>query len=363
MSRRRLSMVQGSHFSAMKGGAQYQAEVLVDALVATDRFDVSYVTRNADPSFRPKGYRIVRLPTPGWMRRFGFATDAVTLTRTLGELAPDVIYQQGLKAHTGIAARYAHARGSKLVFHIASDFDVLPRPVLASMGHRGPSLLDKRMGEFGLRAADTVVAQTRVQAELLETHYGRTADAIVRNFHPVAEETLCKSDPVTVIWVANFKSVKRPELFVRLAKDLAATPARFVMIGRGGGTEFASLQAEIGAVSNLQHLGELSQDEVNRWVAQSHILVNTSLIEGFPNTFIQAWMRKVPVVTLGVNSDRLFDSDELGLCSDSYDALVANVGNLIGDRQRREAMGERAVAYANREHSMANVQKLIELLS
>ncbi len=53
--------------------------------------------------------------------------------------------------------------------------------------------------------------------------------------------------------------------------------------------------------------GAISQQEVNAELANAHVLVNTSLYEGFPNTFIQAWMRRTVVVSLNVNPDGIFD--------------------------------------------------------
>jgi hypothetical protein len=44
-------------------------------------------------------------------------------------------------------------------------------------------------------------------------------------------------------------------------------------------------------VQNLEYVGPVSLEEVNVWLARSSIFVNTSLPrQGFPNTFIQAWL-------------------------------------------------------------------------
>ena len=360
----RLCMIQGGHFSASKGGAQYQAEVLVDQLVKEGDFEVTYITRQADNTFIPTGYRIEKISTPKAVRKFGFWLDAVDIYRRLKRIKPHTIYQQGLRGHTGIAARYAKTRDTKLVFQIASDFDVLPAKELAKSSFSSGSRIDKCLGEYGLRAADLVVAQTTVQNELMSYHYDRKADLIVRNFHPPASGVTDQSSTnPRVIWIANFKEVKRPELFVKLAENLCNLECKFIMIGRPGDErKYADLHRRMQNLDNLSYLGELSQKEVNAEIEKSHILVNTSLFEGFPNTFIQAWMRGLPVVTLGLNTDRLFDAKKIGICEDTFEEMQKTVSNLVTDTLLRENMSKATIEYAEKYHSMSVIKPLVEAL-
>jgi glycosyltransferase involved in cell wall biosynthesis len=189
----------------------------------------------------------------------------------------------------------------------------------------------------------------------------------VPNFHPPPGE-LDKSGPLTVLWVANFKSLKRPEVFVRLAAALSdCSNTHFVMIGamNFGGSERAAgerLSASMAGIKNLKHLGQLPQAEVNQWLAASHLLVSTSRREGFPNTFIQAWLRGVPVVSLDVNPDGVLDAASTGVCVKTEEQLRQTVRAILSDRSRLSAMGERALEYAEQHHSMRNAQRVVELL-
>jgi len=77
--------------------------------------------------------------------------------------------------------------------------------------------------------------------------------------------------------------LKRPELFLDVAaafKDQRTV--RFVMIGReGSGKHYADFVARLKESSNVEYRGELTLDEVNRALGESHIFVNTSDFEGF----------------------------------------------------------------------------------
>jgi len=346
------------------GGAQYQIRCLLDELQKTDDFDITYLTRRTNPLYQPIGYRIIRLSEAKGIKRHGFFFDTTRLLKSLKEIQPDVIYQRTLSAHTGIAAHYAKKKNCRLVWHISHDHDVSP-VILTMEKSTVIKYIDRKIGEYGIKKSDYIIAQTKKQKKLLEQNYGRRATAIIPNFHPFPSERIQKSPPNRILWVANFKPMKRPELFVRLAKDLSnIEEIEFIMIGRAGSREkkYRNMYEQIEKMRNLRYLGECSIKEVNRILSQSHIFVNTSLAEGFPNTFIQAWMRKVPVVSLDVSTDSLLNGNQVGLHSRSYEEMRDNVLKLIRNPGLRAAMGERAQEYAFKHHSMANAKSLVSLL-
>lgn len=353
-----------SHYSAVYGGAQYQARILLEELVRRDKYDIYYVARNINPRYLPEGYRVVGVPASRYARRLGFFADYPALMKILNKISPDIIYQRGFTSYTGFAAHYARKNHARMVLHIASDLDVTPYRELKKFPNYNAPRIEKRIGEYGIRWASDLVSQTYRQQSLLGAHYGRDVCAVIRNFQPIPNEDINKVEPVKIIWVANFKRVKRPELFVRLAEELRGfKKVEFIMIGRPGDTAlYGGLHRKITMIENLTYLGELPQEEVNRLIAQSHILVNTSLLEGFPNTFIQAWMRCVPIVTLGVNTDGLLDGGDLGFCGETYEEMKQHIVRLVEDGELRRKMGRGAREYALREHSISNVEKLISVI-
>jgi glycosyltransferase involved in cell wall biosynthesis len=222
---------------------------------------------------------------------------------------------------------------------------------------------------YGIRHATHIVTQTADQARLLEAHYGREADAVIPNFQPAPTERIDKTGPLSIVWVAGLKRWKQPEVFVRLARRLSdLRDARFIVVGSaprsaGADREWASvLMREIDETPNLEYLGARGQSEVNELVARAHLLVNTSIAEGFPNTFIQAWMREVPVVSLHVDPDGILAREQIGVCAGTEANLARAVRIFAEDSAKRAEYGRRARRYAMRHHSLANVQLLRQLM-
>lgn len=366
--RTRICIVSPNHSSGSKGGAEYQIDCLVDALRQLDRYDIFYVARAVDPGFQPYGYRIVRIGHRNRMPRLGYSADVVPLFRALDRIKPQIIYQRVACGYSGIAALYAHFRRARLIWHVAHESDLT-----LEMPERGRNplrrFLERRAVLYCIRNADQIIAQTGYQAELLERLHGRRAVGVIPNWHPAPQEQIDKSGPTTVLWVANFKPWKRPEKFVELAGALADLPqVRFLMVGEaatGSGDRQwnEQLMRAIEAAPNLQYLGAKSQDEVNQLMARAHVFVNTSIAEGFPNTYIQAWQRETPVVSLDVNPDGVLDREGVGIHAGSLARLAAAVRQFASNPALRAEFGTRARQYALRNHSMRNADAVAALFA
>lgn len=365
-SRKKLCIIVPSHWSAIMGGSQYQAKCLIETLLSLGEFDIYYLTRRYSPAFVPHGYRIIKIGDRRGLGRYVFFCDAFRLLNALHHIKPHVIYQRVGCSYTGIAAYYAKRNGCKMVWHIAHDRDVLPFQRRRSLAD-GHCYLEKRFLEYGVAQSEFVIAQTHEQGNYLLKHYNRRPTAVIYNFHPIPHEQINKQDPVKVVWVANFKPWKQPEQFIRLAKDLSGVDneIQWSMIGAPpmpSSSWQRSLEARIRDVHSLSYLGARPIEVVNAMLSQCHIFVNTSLQEGFANTFIQAWMRKVPVVSLYCNPDHVFTHHSIGYCAGSYETLRQQVLELAHDPTLRAEMGERAREYAIREHSHSNLRRLISIL-
>jgi glycosyltransferase involved in cell wall biosynthesis len=365
-SRIRLCVVIPVHWEAFMAGSQYQAKCILDELLPSGRYDVTYVANRVAPDFKPSDYRIVQIG--GRLSRLGYLVHTLPLYRALREIRPDVIYQRVGCGYTGIAAHYARRNGARMIWHVAHDGDVTPKSLFYG---RNPitRFLERSSVEYAIRHATHIVTQTEHQAALLKKNYGRGADAVIPNFHPLPAETIDKSVPLSVVWIANLKRWKQPDAFVRLAAALSdLTHVHFVLVGAPmtapSDRQWAdTLMTSIEATPNLEYVGLKAQEEVNALLARAHVFVNTSLDEGFANTFIQAWMREVPVVSLHVNPDGVFDRERVGIhAAGSEERLYQAVRRLISDPKLRSKYAACARIYVEKRHSVRNVRLLEKLI-
>lgn len=354
------------HWTAKKGGSEYQARILVERLIRAYDVQVTYLTLDSDPTFRPDGYRVRRFSSRRGLRRYGTFFDALRLYRALEREAPDVIYQQVGCAHTGIAAYYAKRHGCRMLWRVAAISDVTPEDADWLRPHR---IVERKIFEYGIRNAGTIIVQSKDQKSLLSSNYGRSDAIVVRNFHPLPSSAE-RNQPRTnekkrVIWVGNLKPVKNPEAYIRLAHSFSDDPdLEFVMIGASQGKPSWTnhITTMMRSASNLRYLGEQTQERINELLWNATAVVNTSHQEGFTNVFIQAWMRGVPVVSLNVNPDGLLGTEAIGFASGSEQQLHDDLAKLIRAPGLREAMGERARLFAQAEFSERNVAEIAELM-
>ncbi|MEO5378838.1 MAG: glycosyltransferase family 4 protein [Magnetococcus sp. DMHC-6] len=362
----KICFVLPTHWSRWSGGAEYQVRLLMDHLLATrPDWEFYYLCRYAVPDPLDP-VRVVQVGKATLFGRFGrpLFMDGRQMLQQLRRIQPDLIYQRDAGAYTGIAARYCQESSCRMVWHVACEIDLLPfKPVFKKSL---PFLwINHRLMAYGIRKSHAVIGQAHYQNTLLQQNYGRSCAAVIDNFHPVGESSCEKiSDPLIVVWVANFKTVKRPELFVELARRFQKnTNVKFLMIGRvqkivGG----ADVKVLAEGIVNLELTGELSQESVNGILDRADILVNTSLHEGFANTFIQAWLRLVPVLSLDVDPDQVLEREKIGFCTKTMERLVDKLQLLLDNVGLRQEMGQRARRYAIQNHSLANAEKIVAIM-
>jgi glycosyltransferase involved in cell wall biosynthesis len=350
------------------GGAEYQAGLLADELDRHPGVVVTYLARHVPSERLPGGprYAVRSIGTDAGIRRRAVFFDAPALWGALRQLQPDVIYQQAKQSYTAVCAAYARRYGIPFFCHVASDADLDHRWISLRLTVNTPfDIIESLAGDWGIRHASHIVVQTEQQGARVRARFGREPAALVRNFQPIPAALPAKPPgPLQVLWVANFKDVKRPELFVDLAESFAGRQdLQFIMVGRPTTLRrFAPLMRRIPTVANLSYLGEQPIGRVYELMASAAIHVNTSSFEGFPNTFVQAWARGAVVVSIAVDPDGCMEAHNMGYCAGSFNALRDRIEALAQAPELRRELAERAFAFAQQHHPLAAGERFAELI-
>jgi glycosyltransferase involved in cell wall biosynthesis len=214
---------------------------------------------------------------------------------------------------------------------------------------------------YGVRHAKAVVAQSREQQSHISSTWNRFSTVIPNGF--VIPEPAVKSDPPIVLWVGNLREIKQPQLFVKVAQACQDIRARFVMVGHPMDKNLASfLERSSEELRNFSYLGGKSPQEAEQLMGEASLLINTSLYEGFPNTFIQSWLRATPALSLNVDPDNLMRREGIGLCTSSLEQLIKDTKRLLLAPDELVCMGAKARLYAMRDHNLESILLQYEAL-
>ncbi|WP_417199530.1 glycosyltransferase family 4 protein [Bizionia sp.] len=242
--------------------------------------------------------------------------------------------------------------GVKLVLMLASDTDVL----------KGKELIrhpwDRILFRLGLRNTKYIIAQNSKQEDLVRSLRGNKNKVIViPNVWPVKEiANTYKSN--SILWVSNFRELKRPNWFLELAKELPEY--NFAMVGKSLDNKlFEQCKERALKLPNVRFLGGLSFVETDGLFSQHKLFVCTSEIEGFPNTFLQAWANQVPVITSFDPSD-VVENENLGITFETIEEARLAIQTILGDKAKYADMQNAIKKYfKTAHHSQKQYERLI----
>jgi glycosyltransferase involved in cell wall biosynthesis len=240
----------------------------------------------------------------------------------------------------------------KTIEMFASDSDLKPEEELIDRK------LDRLLFRLGVRITDNFIVQNTKQADLLKTNYNKTNPLFIPLIWLEKNEVeleICKKD--IILWVSNFRKLKRPEWFLKLA--LNKPEHKFVMVGNATDIElFEKCKKEAFKISNIDFLGGLSFTETNSLFRKARLFVCTSETEGFPNTFLQAWMNECPVLTTFDPSD-LIKNFQLGVYCESYEDISNGFDQLTSEEFFKSVQLNIKAYYSHKFSSQMHYESLI----
>ena len=334
--------------------------------LAARAFDVDMVTWHegqADGSYH-RGVRVrtlcrreaglpgLRFVHPRW----------TSLNSALGRARADVYYYNCGDMGLGQIGLWCRRKRVKLVYSVASEPDCDPRL---------PSLRDVReriLYRYGLHRASRIITQTHRQQRLLREGFG--VDSIVLpmpcEFPSRPSDPLRAPDPAgrtRVLWVGRFSSEKRLEWLL----DLAARHPRVLFDVVGGpnseSPQSRALANRAAGCANVTLHGRRPPHDLPGLYDGAHVLCCTSTYEGFPNTFLEAWSRGLPVLTT-FDPDDVVRRHGLGWTAQTLDELSDRLAGLPGDPDGWRVRSEAAVRHYREHHELDRaMERFVEVFA
>jgi glycosyltransferase involved in cell wall biosynthesis len=347
------------------GGAELQTTLLAH-LLAADGLRVAHVVYPVEKMApqEPPAPEVVQRP-PRAPRRdiLGKLGETLGVWRALARAdARLYVFRTGLSggiAAFAVGALFALVRRRRLVLAASNDLDFI-------FERADRSWPTKALYRLALARIGRIVVQSEQQLELAREAV-RDPDrvSLIPSFAEPSEQGP-GSDADAFLWIGRLVDYKLPLRYIELARALPE--ARFVMVAPETGETTAALRGRLAAEAadapNLEIHSQLPRPATLELIERSIAVVGTSLHEGMPNVFLEAWARGVPVLSLHFDPDGRIAREEMGICSDgSWDRFVEAARRLRDDPALREELGSNGRRYVIRVHSPAAVgERWIALL-
>lgn len=338
----------------IRGGAELQMTILAKELVKRS-YDVSFVTFDKSNNY----YEIIdgiKVYNPFDSQDSGYTylnpKNLYKLLKILKKINADIYIQRGTTPLTGVVSFFAKLNNKVFLYSVSSD-----NVINIDLSFKSLKDLRKIFFRFGVKNCTLVLCQTQYQKDILKQVLDKDGK-IIKNFYPFTTIGQKQKDSSVgnILWVGLIRKEKRPDLFLKLAKLFPNHS--FWMIGGSSSQNpdyYDKIKESAKMINNLIFMGYVPHDQIHQYYEKSHLLVNTSANEGFPNTFLEAWGNANPVVSLNFDPDEIICKYQLGFHSLTFNDLVKDIRLLLNNEKLRITMGTNAKNYILREHNINSI--------
>lgn len=337
------------------GGAEVQLFLLIKELIKRNspNLKISIITGkpNLEGTYFERHKNLELIISQNLSQNFlNFFKRPLILLFNLIRSSPDVIIQRVGGIETGISSLYAMIFKKAFIYSIAHERDLKKR------GRKG---LLRLFYNFGLHIADFIIAQSEQQKEILKrwSKQKEQKTIVIKSGYEIKNPSV--TEKKGVLWVGRGRRWKRGEIFINLAKDFPETDFKMICNKREGYDEYWNqLKSESTKVPNLQFIERVPFSEIDVYFKKAKIFVNTSIKEGFPNTFIQSLKNKTPILSLNVDPDNLLERYRCGFyCNNDVNKLKSHLKELLENKSLYKEYSQNAYDYVKTHHDIKKTSK------
>lgn len=303
------------------GGGELQIAFIARALAKAGHEIVVVDYASTDEFVTSEGIRVITVK--GWdkgVKMLRNVTHRIPgLYSTLLDQKADIYYCRIRDFRHIIAYWVSRKVKGKFVIHMAADLDALSfkerlknyyLAKSASLWMISSGMLIELVYPWLLRHADLVLVQHTGQRDIL---LKKNIKSVV--FNNIIDTSMIPSangeeqkDFTYVGWLDKRKGF--PTFYELVEKAPGHT---FKIIGAPRDETGHHFYNKMKSFPNVKLMGELSHAKTLKEIAMSKALISTSLWEGFPNVFIEAWACGIPVLSLEVDPGLVIEKEDLGV--------------------------------------------------
>lgn len=337
-------------YKASFGGAELQIYLISKELAKDDKIDVSVIVA-ANNGRQIEVYDKVNVYKAYNLKRnfLNYIKSSIQLYFALKKINPDIVIRRSGGGEVGVCALYCKLNKKKFIYNVASDFDLNG---VFFQGSKG------KIFKYGFLHSDKYIAQTNSQVKILKQKYNKNINNIylIKNSFHINQSNAYKKE--NILWVGRSINIKRPEIFLKLAKDFSKE--KFVMIMQKSDSQlWDKINNKAKNIQNLELIKRVDFHEINKYFNKAKVFVNTSTGEGFPNTFLQAANAQTPILSLKVNPDSFITNNKCGTaCNDDYTQLKQSLKKMLQDKIYYQNLANNCLKYINKNHNIKeNIKK------
>lgn len=278
--------------------------------------------------------------------------EAVKLILIMKKIKADIYILQVHHTFLFMMALYRKLFGGRLVKIMAIDSECRKKDLL-SVKNIYIKILNM-IYLLSLKFVDCIIFQTEYQEKCALEELGlrgyivpNPVDSRDENIVTVSNEL--KRD-IDILWVGTCLRRKRPSLFLDIAESMPEFGFTMIVAARNDIRFNEEVASRARRLPNVDYKGFVPYHETSAYFGRAKILVNTSMLEGFPNIFLQAWQAGIPVVSLDINPDDIIRRYGLGRISKTVDQLKRDVRELLNNNALREEIGKNSKKYILEHH-------------
>lgn len=338
------------------GGIEVQTPLMAKWL-ARNGFDVSMVTwdEGIEDSGVIDGVRVLKLckRDDGMKGMRFFHPRWTSYVKALRRASADIYYYNCGDLGLGQLVAWARYNKKTTVFSVASEQDCYQ-----NLSHIS-SWRDKHFYKYGLRNADNVIVQTNKQKTILKNEYGIDSILVPMPCEGFSNDIKSPAERLSgekrILWIGRLTREKRLELLLDVAER--CSDLHFDIVGSENlPSQYAKeVTTRANAIKNVTLHGRVQHQDIGKFYNNATLLCSTSLYEGFPNVYLEAWSTGLPIVST-FDPDSVIDNNNIGRIANDAESIVRAIRELYEESTYTE-ISKNALEYYREKHSVSASMK------